>query len=83
MKFGTIDRKTNTITYSFPDSDENPDRSKYKKGKEVHQSKLVNGKRYFSPTGNVITFDKIIDGTVVSKSGAYCVASTYYEALRK
>ena len=79
----SIDRKTNTITYSFPDSDENPDRSKYKKGKEVHQSKLVTGKRYFSPMGNVITFDKIIDGTVVSKSGAYNVASTYYEALRK
>ena len=79
----SIDRKTNTITYSFPDSDKNPDTSKYKKGKEVHQSKLVKGKRYFSPTGIVITFDKIIDGTVVDKSGAYNVASTYHEALRK
>lgn len=78
-----IDRKTNTITYHFPDSDEIPDSSKYKKGKMVKQSDLQKGKKYFSPTGHVMTFDKIVGNTVVDKSGTYHISSFYHEALKK
>ena len=80
----SVNRKTNTVTYSFPDSDENPDTLKYRKGKKINQSELVKGKRYFNAnTGTVITFDKIVNGTVVDKSGSYNIASTYYKALSK
>jgi len=85
----SVDRELMRDLYLAPLVDLNIDnisdelKEKSGKYKTIHQNDLKKGEKYINTnTGDIMTFDRIEDGSVIDSDGVYHAAEKYYEVKK-